>query len=94
MHPSFRNRKRSKGICIFPGYRYCGPGCSGPGSPINAVDAACKFHDECYSRYGPSCECDRLFMDRLRRRMNQDTPEGRHARIMYRFMKLKTVFSC
>ncbi|HWL11412.1 MAG TPA: Parvovirus coat protein VP1-like protein, partial [Ureibacillus sp.] len=32
------------GFCL-PGYRYCGPGCSGPGSPTNPVDACCKFHD-------------------------------------------------
>ncbi|WP_325058505.1 hypothetical protein [Lentibacillus cibarius] len=35
-------------FCIFPGYKYCGPGCSGPEQPINAVDAACQVHDICY----------------------------------------------
>jgi hypothetical protein len=94
VHPRDRNRRRSNGFCIFPGYRYCGPGCSGPGAPVNVVDAACKAHDECYRRYGPSCHCDRLFMESLKTRMNQDTPEGRHARIMYAFMRLKTMFSC
>lgn len=26
------NRNRKLGFC-YPGYRYCGPGCSGPGTP-------------------------------------------------------------
>jgi len=28
--------------------RYCGPGHSGPGQPIDAIDAACKRHDAAY----------------------------------------------
>lgn len=39
------------GFC-YPGYRYCGPGCSGPGAPTNPVDACCKYHDECYRYCG------------------------------------------
>ena len=40
--------------------RYCGPGHSGPGAPIDAVDAVCKTHDECYGRRGYlDCRCDR-----------------------------------
>ncbi len=89
----FEDRRTKKGFCIFPGYRYCGPGCSGPGFPINDVDAACKMHDECYEMYGPCLECDLEFMDRLREEMQYDTEEGRHARIMYRFMRVKTFFA-
>ncbi|RDY66986.1 phospholipase, partial [Halobacillus trueperi] len=44
-----RRYKRPK-FCVFPGYRWCGPGCSGPGAPINETDAACKAHDECYRK--------------------------------------------
>lgn len=29
--------------------RYCGPGHSGPGAPVDALDAACKAHDEAYA---------------------------------------------
>ncbi|MGD6804255.1 phospholipase [Rossellomorea vietnamensis] len=94
MYPPERIRRKSKGFCVFPGYRYCGPGCSGPGAPVNAVDAACKAHDECYRRYGPSCRCDQLFMERLQARMHMNTPEARHARLMHGYMKLKTMFSC
>ncbi|WLD91684.1 phospholipase [Alkalihalobacillus sp. AL-G] len=82
------------GFCIFPGYKWCGPGCSGPGAPINAVDAACKAHDECYERYGPCCECDQEFLERLRREMNPYSEEGRNARLLYKFMKLKMLFTC
>jgi len=51
------NRQRKLGFC-YPGYKYCGPGCSGPGAPTNAVDACCKQHDECYARYGSTKHCD------------------------------------
>ncbi|MGF2615999.1 phospholipase [Rossellomorea vietnamensis] len=94
MYPPERIQRNSRGFCVFPGYRYCGPGCSGPGAPINAVDAACKAHDECYERFGPSCRCDRMFMKRLQSRMQARTPEGRHARVMHGYMKFKTLFSC
>lgn len=33
---------------FFPGYRYCGPGKSGPAAPINQLDAICMEHDACY----------------------------------------------
>ena len=81
-------------FCLFPGYRWCGPGCSGPGAPINAVDAACKAHDECFRKYGLSCECDREFLFRLSQLMNSYTQEGRNARVMYNYMKIQTSFTC
>ncbi|QSS98836.1 phospholipase [Pontibacillus sp. ALD_SL1] len=81
-------------ICLFPGYKYCGPGCKGPGTPVNAVDAACKAHDECYERFGPSCECDQQFIKRLDALQNPYTQEGRHARAMYNYMKFQTLFTC
>lgn len=28
--------------------RYCGPGCSGPGEPVDCIDAACRRHDAAY----------------------------------------------
>jgi hypothetical protein len=89
-----RNRPSGPRFCLFPGYKYCGPGCSGPGAPLNAVDAACKAHDECYSRFGPSCRCDEEFLRRLRPHIHENTAEGRHARIMYRYIRLKMLFSC
>nr|WP_269412541.1 phospholipase [Lentibacillus daqui] len=91
-------RKRNRGYhherCLFPGYRWCGPGCSGPGAPINAVDAACKAHDLCYQIHGHRCRCDQEFMRRLRPLINPHTPEGRHARTMYRYMRIKSLFTC
>ncbi|QHE53574.1 phospholipase [Pontibacillus sp. HMF3514] len=81
-------------FCIFPGYKYCGPGCSGPGAPVNAVDAACKAHDECYRFFGPSCHCDQVFLSRLYELQNPNTEEGRHARVLYNYMKLQTLFTC
>ncbi|WP_173917553.1 phospholipase [Halobacillus sp. Marseille-Q1614] len=81
-------------FCVFPGYNWCGPGCSGPGAPINAVDAACKQHDECYLRTGNYCACDEQFMHRLASLQNPYTPEGRHARMMLHYMKVQRFFTC
>ncbi len=89
-----RRMKTGPNLCIFPGYKWCGPGCSGPGAPINSVDAACKDHDLCYERYGPSCQCDRMFMRKLRNHIDPDTREGRHAYLMYQYMKLQTKVTC
>ena len=81
-------------FCILPGYNWCGPGCSGPGAPINDVDAACKAHDDCYRRCGNPCECDREFLNRLHPIINQNTQKGRHARLLYNYMKLQSFFTC
>ncbi|RWZ52168.1 phospholipase [Halobacillus fulvus] len=81
-------------FCLFPGYKYCGPGCSGPGVPLNAVDAACKEHDECYAYYGNYCECDLAFIEKLKHLQNPYTTEGRHARLMYNYMKFQRFFTC
>jgi hypothetical protein len=81
-------------FCLFPGYKWCGPGCSGPGKPINRVDAACQAHDYCYEYYGERCYCDRKFMHHLRPLINYETDEGRHAEIIYNYMKLQTFFTC
>jgi hypothetical protein len=43
--------------------------------------------------HGPCLECDLEFMERLKDEMHYDTEEARHARIMYRFMWLKTFFA-
>ncbi|MDQ0200453.1 phospholipase [Neobacillus ginsengisoli] len=87
-------RRKSIPICIFPGYRWCGPGCSGPGAPINDVDACCQMHDLCLSRGNAPCSCDYEFMECLRRKMNPQTQKGRNAALMYRFMKMKTSITC
>jgi len=40
--------------------KYCGPGHSGPGTPIDALDKACQKHDKCYSKRGYfACSCDK-----------------------------------
>jgi len=39
---------------------WCGPGHSGPGTPVDAVDEACCRHDQCYCDRGYfDCSCDR-----------------------------------
>ncbi|WP_230932281.1 hypothetical protein [Priestia sp. TSO9] len=44
--------------CIYG--KWCGPGCSGPGTPISKVDACCKTHDGCYGSRGYfACSCDK-----------------------------------
>lgn len=85
---------RGPGICFPRGYRWCGPGCSGPGKSINDVDAACKAHDACYRKYGDSCRCDREFMQILQSKMDPRTEKGRHARTLYNFMRIKNAFTC
>ncbi|WP_343839125.1 hypothetical protein [Salinibacillus aidingensis] len=50
----------------LPGYRYCGPGCRGPGPPVNALDYFCMQHDACYQRGGHRRFCDEVFLDQLR----------------------------
>ncbi|QTD42989.1 phospholipase [Sporosarcina sp. Te-1] len=90
-------RQRRKGMfrfCLFSDYNWCGPGCSGPGKPVNEVDAACKAHDQCYQRGGRPCECDREFLRRLRSEIDPATPQGRHARMLYQYMKMQSFFTC
>lgn len=80
--------------CIFPKYRWCGPGCSGPGEPINDVDACCMRHDQCLSRGISSCQCDMEFIKCLCPKINYQSEKGRIAAIMYYAMKFKTFFTC
>lgn len=87
-------RTNKYGFCLFPGYRWCGPGCRGPGEPINDVDAACKKHDLCYKKYRNPCECDRAFMRSLQRKIDPYTKKGRQARLLYDYMKLQSFFTC
>ncbi|MEA0551995.1 Parvovirus coat protein VP1-like protein [Lysinibacillus irui] len=82
------NRKRKLGFC-YPGYRYCGPGCSGPGEPTNAVDACCKLHDECYTRHGSTRHCDEQFQRCLQPYMNAPNKMARDARLFYRVFDLR-----
>jgi hypothetical protein len=88
-----KKRKKLSGICIFPRYKWCGPNCSGPGAPINDVDACCKAHDECL-KFDSHCKCDREFMNCLRPKMNATTKKGRDAALMYYYMKIQTIFTC
>ena len=45
---------------------WCGPGNSGPGQPIDAVDGVCYLHDKCYDDNGYfDCACDRDLIARM-----------------------------
>lgn len=88
------SRNRKSGKCIFPNYRYCGPGCSGPGAPLNDVDACCKAHDECYRTYSSRCECDRMFLNCLKSKVNTRSDKGLDAALMYAYMKLQVAMMC
>ena len=81
------------GFCV-PGYNWCGPGCNGPGAPTNRVDACCRLHDRCINSYGPSCRCDRQFLNCLHSRINPYSREGQDARFFYNFMRRKYNFDC
>ncbi|MCG3089894.1 phospholipase [Sporosarcina cyprini] len=89
-----KRRKRNLRFCVLPGYNWCGPGCSGPGEPVNNVDAACKAHDLCYQSGGRRCVCDREFLRRLEREIDPSTIAGRHARMLYRYMRMQSFFTC
>lgn len=84
-------RTRKSGFC-YPGYRYCGPRCSGPGVPINAVDACCKLHDECYDSIGRTKYCDELFQQCLLQQFNPYNKMGKDAQLFYRIFKLRNSF--
>lgn len=71
-----RNTRRFR-FCLLPGYNWCGPGCNGPGPPVNDVDAACKAHDKCYRDNRNRCECDQEFLCRLERKTDSKSLEGR-----------------
>ncbi|MDL4843121.1 Parvovirus coat protein VP1-like protein [Aquibacillus rhizosphaerae] len=73
----------------YKDYRYCGPRCSGPGAPINQLDAICMQHDACYQRFGASPRCDQLFLNRVRPFIGQPGRIGRDATFMYRVMQQK-----
>ncbi|GLC87190.1 Parvovirus coat protein VP1-like protein [Lysinibacillus piscis] len=84
-------RQRKRGFCV-PGYNYCGPGCSGPGKPTNAVDACCKQHDECYARYGRTAYCDQLFQNCLQPYMQGQHKMAREARLFYKIFDIRHRF--
>jgi len=87
-----RNNNRNRiGFC-YPGYRYCGPGCNGPGAPTNAVDSCCLKHDECYRKYGRSRYCDELFHQCLSPYYNKQNKLGRDARLFSRTVNLANFF--
>ena len=86
-------RSNKGGFCIFPGYNWCGPGCSGPGAPINDVDFCCQQHDKCLKKHS-QCYCDRKFLNCLHPKVNLTTQEGRIAALIYTYMNIQTRFTC
>ncbi|MFD2043775.1 Parvovirus coat protein VP1-like protein [Ornithinibacillus salinisoli] len=76
----------------LPGYRYCGPGCSGPGAPVNQLDYYCMQHDACYRQHGSRRVCDDIFLRRLQPYIHRRDQLGRDAAFMYRVISLKRGF--
>ena len=73
----------------FPGFNWCGPGCSGPGDPTNNVDICCKAHDECYDARGwGACSCDRELLGCIWSKINFWTYEGHVALTMWSYFSL------
>ncbi|RFU63595.1 phospholipase [Bacillus sp. V59.32b] len=89
-----KREERRQGRCIFPGYKWCGPACSGPGAPVNDVDNCCRRHDLCLERGISPCKCDTEFLDCLRPKINRHTQKGKNAALMYRFMKMRKSHKC
>lgn len=45
---------------------WCGPGQSGPASPVDTLDAQCKKHDLCYANRGYfACYCDVQLLENI-----------------------------
>ncbi|KAB7671237.1 Parvovirus coat protein VP1-like protein [Bacillus sp. B1-b2] len=94
MYKEERNKRRNRsGFCLPGGYRYCGPGCSGPGAPINYVDSCCERHDRCVTRYGSCAYCDQRLMDCVESRKRRQGNEGQTARLISTFMNLRVKLS-
>ncbi|WP_409300509.1 phospholipase [Peribacillus sp. SCS-155] len=79
--------------CIFPRYKWCGPGCSGPEDPINDVDDCCKSHDQCYQQES-RCQCDRNLINCLRTKVNFYSRKGFVAALIYFYMRIQVLFTC
>ncbi|WP_208590211.1 Parvovirus coat protein VP1-like protein [Gracilibacillus suaedae] len=73
----------------LPGYRYCGPGCSGPGVPLNRLDVFCMEHDDCYRRHRSHQYCDDVFLKKLQPYIQRRDEIGRNAALMYRAILFK-----
>lgn len=62
-----------QGIKIPVWGNWCGPGHSGPGTPVDTLDTLCMRHDKCYAQRGYlSCYCDaqlKAEIDRFSHRM-------------------------
>lgn len=72
--------------CIYG--RWCGPGCSGPGPPIDDVDACCQAHDQCYARRGYfNCQCDQDLLTCLAPKRDWRTKKGRNAWAIWSYFK-------
>jgi len=64
--------------CLYG--RWCGPGCSGPGAPVDDLDACCMAHDRCYDARGwGACSCDHGLMGCVWPKINLFTDKGRMA---------------
>lgn len=86
--------QRRRGFCLFPGYNWCGPGCHGPGRPVNDVDECCQSHDLCLRAGRSRCECDQEFLNCLRPKVNRYADKGRKAALMYEYMRFQKMFTC
>ena len=61
--PAWRKAEEALGAPIRHGH-WCGMGVSGPEPPVDALDACCRAHDNCYTANGTdSCRCDRALHD-------------------------------
>jgi hypothetical protein len=68
--------------CIYG--RWCGPGCGGPGPPVDDLDACCQGHDGCYDQRGYfACSCDRELLACVTPKINLWTAKGRAAYAVY-----------
>lgn len=43
------DRKPPRWLVVRVYGRWCGPNVSGPGTPVDKLDSACKDHDNCYA---------------------------------------------
>jgi V8-like Glu-specific endopeptidase len=64
--------------CVYGKWR--GPGCSGPGAPVDDVDQCCQAHDHRYANRGYfACSCNRKLLSYIAPKRDMNTPKGKAA---------------
>lgn len=85
------NESTDRGIKFPVHGRYCGIGHSGPGKPIDVLDAGCQQHDKCFKgmSYKKNCKCNKRLVNYINR--NYKKMKGKKQKS--KAMAIKAYFS-